>query len=175
LLKKDATFMLRRVKKHYYGDLHDEEFFMKSIVCIFGIGAVMLTSCENKAETGALVGAGVGIGAGALISPTPAGVLIGGAVGAVGGALIGAALDSADRDTLQRESPRTMNKIDRGEQLSMKDIERMSQAGITDDKIVGAIHSTGSVYHLSSSDVQELKDNGVSQRVIDFMLQTPYQ
>lgn len=148
---------------------------MRSILFFLGIGAVMVTGCENKAETGALVGAGVGIGAGALISPTPAGVLIGGAVGAIGGALIGAALDASDRETLQHESPRTMNKIDRGEQLSMRDIERMSQAGISDNKIIGAIHSTGSIYHLSTSDVQELKDNGVSQRVIDFMLQTPYR
>ncbi len=148
---------------------------MRSTLFIYVIGTIMVTSCENKAETGALVGAGVGIGAGALISPTPAGVLIGGAAGAIGGALIGAALDSSDRDTLRQESPRTMNKIDRGEQLSMKDIEKMSQAGISDDKIIGAIHSTGSVYHLSTSDVQELKDNGVSQRVVDYMLQTPYQ
>jgi hypothetical protein len=148
---------------------------MRATHFILGMVTIIATSCENKAETGALVGAGVGIGAGALISPTPAGVLIGGAVGAVGGALIGAALDSSDRAALQRESPRTMNKVDRGEQLSMKDVEKMSQAGLSDDKIIGAIHSTGSVYHLSSSEVQELKDNGVSQRVIDFMLQTPYQ
>lgn len=139
------------------------------------VSAVLLTACENKAETGALVGAGAGVAAGALISPTPAGVLIGGAVGAVGGALIGAALDSSDRNTLQQESPRTLNKIDSREQLSMRDIEKMSQAGISDDKIIGAISSTGSVYHLSTSDVQELRNSGVSQRVVDFMLQTPYQ
>jgi gas vesicle protein len=114
------------------------------------------------------------MGAGALISPTPAGVLIGGAVGAVGGALIGASLDSSDRDNVQRESPQTMRKIDRREQLSMRDIEKMSQAGISDDKIIGTIQSTGSVYRLSTSDIQELKDNGVHQRVIDYMLQTGY-
>jgi hypothetical protein len=133
-----------------------------------------MTSCETKAETGALVGAGVGAGAGALISPTPAGVLIGGAVGAVGGAVIGAALDSSDRQNIQQQSPQTMNKIDRREQLSMRDIEKMSNAGISDDKIIGTIQSTGSVYHLDTSDIQELKDNGVSQRVIDYMLQTGY-
>jgi hypothetical protein len=148
---------------------------MRSTFLILAIGTLVMASCENKAETGALVGAGAGIGAGALISPTPAGVLIGGAVGAVAGALIGAALDSSDREKLQRESPRTMNKINRGEQLSTADIVKMSQAGITDDKIIGAIHSTGSVYHLSSTDVQDLKYAGVSQRVIDFMLETPYQ
>ena len=149
---------------------------MRSSFLILAIGPILMTTgCENKAETGALVGAGVGMGAGALVSPTPAGVLVGGAVGAVGGALIGAALDSSDRDKLNSESPRTTRKIDRGEQLSTRDIEKMTQAGLSDDKIIGAINSTGSVYHLSASDVQELKNNGVSQRVIDYMLQTAYQ
>ena len=135
----------------------------------------MMTSCENKAETGALIGAGVGVGAGALISPTPAGALIGGAVGAVGGALIGAALDSSDRQAIQQQSPRTMRRINEGEQLSVSDIKKMSQAGISDDKIIGTIRSTGSVYHLNSSDVQDLKDAGVSQRVVDAMMQTAYE
>lgn len=134
-----------------------------------------MTGCENKAETGALVGAGVGVGAGALIGHSAGAALIGGAAGAVGGALIGAALDSSDRNKIQQQSPQTMNRINNGEQLSISDIEKMSQAGISDDKIVGVIQSTGSVYHLSASDVEELQNAGVSQRVIDYMLQTAYQ
>ncbi len=145
---------------------------MRSLILIPLI--IFIAGCESNAGTGALVGAGVGVGAGALISPTPAGVLIGGAVGAVGGAMIGAALDSSDRDNIQRNSPQTMNRIDRGEQLSIADIEKMSEAGIEDDKIIGAIHSTGSVYYLTAEDVEDLKAAGVSQRVIDFMLQTAY-
>jgi outer membrane lipoprotein SlyB len=148
---------------------------MRSALFICAIGTVILTSCENRAESGALIGAGTGVAAGALISPSPAGVLIGGAVGAIGGALIGAAIDSSDRSRLQQQSPQTMNRIDRRQQLSIRDIERMSQAGISDNKIINVISSTGSVYHLSTNDVIELKNNGVSQRVIDFMLQTPFQ
>jgi hypothetical protein len=147
---------------------------MRSVLAILVL-TTFLFSCESKAGTGALVGTGVGMGAGALISPTPQGILIGGAVGAVSGALIGAALDDSDRDRIRENSPKTMKKIDRGEQLSLKDIEKMSEAGISDDKIIGTIHSTGSVYHLSSSDIEELKNAGVSQRVIDYMLQTPYE
>jgi hypothetical protein len=145
---------------------------MRTAIFILTTGTLIISGCESKAGTGALVGTGVGMGAGALISPTPAGVLIGGAVGAVGGAMIGAALDDSDRDNIQRNSPQTMQKIDRGEQLSITDIEKMSKAGISDDKIIGTIHSTGSVYHLSYSDIEELKNAGVSQRVIDYMLQT---
>lgn len=115
------------------------------------------------------------MGAGALISPTPAGVLIGGAVGAAGGAAIGAAIDASDRKQIEEQSPQTLKRIDRGEQLSINDIKKMSQAGITDDKIIGTIHTTGSVYHLTSSDIQDLKNAGVSQRVIDYMLKTAYQ
>jgi uncharacterized membrane protein len=136
--------------------------------------AAAVVGCESKAGTGALVGTGVGMGAGALISPTPAGVLIGGAVGAVGGAIIGSALDANDKDNLQRNSPQTMRRIDSNKQLSIEDIKKMSKAGIADDKIIGTIQSTGSVYHLSSEEIESLKRAGVSQRVIDYMLQTSY-
>ena len=142
---------------------------------ILTLGIILLTGCQSDAGTGALVGAGLGVGTGALISPTPAGVLIGGAVGAAAGAAIGAALDSHDRENLEQSSPKTVKKIDRNQQLSLNDVEKMSEAGITDDKIIGTIHSTGSIYHLSSSDIEELKNAGVSQRVIDYMLQTAYQ
>jgi hypothetical protein len=148
---------------------------MRSTLLLSVATITFLASCQSNAGTGALIGAGAGMGAGALISPTPAGVLIGGAVGAAGGAAIGAAIDASDRKQIEQQSPQTMNRIDRGEQLSINDIKKMSQAGITDDKIIGTIHSTGSVYHLTTSDIQDLKAAGVSQRVIDYMLKTAYQ
>ncbi len=146
---------------------------MKSFTLI--LTSIALFSCESKAGTGALVGGGLGVGAGALISGTPQGALIGGAVGAVSGALIGAALDADDRRDLQQQSPQTLKRVDKGQQLSITDIEKMSQAGISDDKIIGTIQSTGSIYHLSSSDIAELKSAGVSQHVIDYMQQTANQ
>ncbi len=136
--------------------------------------AAILSSCESSAGTGALVGAGAGVGAGALISGTPQGALIGGAAGAAGGALIGAAVDSS-KDTSPQESPRKPSKEKSNGQLSIEDIKRMTQAGVTDDKIISTIQSTGSVFYLSSSDITDLKKAHVSQRVIDFMLQTPYE
>ncbi|MBS0604719.1 MAG: hypothetical protein JSS60_06755 [Verrucomicrobia bacterium] len=148
---------------------------MRFAILSLGIGAAALAGCESDAGTGAIVGAGLGAGTGALISPTAGGVLIGAGVGAATGAIVGAALDAHDRDNVQRSSPQTMKKIDHGEQLSIDDIKKMSEAGIADDKIIGTIQSTGSVYHLSSSDVKELKQDGVSQRVIDYMLQTAYE
>lgn len=134
---------------------------------ILALTAAALAGCESSAGTGALVGAGAGAGAGALISGTPQGALIGGAVGAAGGALIGSAVDSSS----ERKSPKEDNRA----QLTTNDIKRMVQAGVTDDKIISTIQSTGSVFYLSSTDIADLKKAHVSQRVIDFMVQTPYQ
>ncbi len=146
---------------------------MRTIHCSLLVISLILVGCESKAGTGSLVGAGIGVGAGALIGGG-GGALIGGAAGAVGGAIIGHILDEEDQENLQRSSPQTMRKINKEEQLSIRDIEKMSNAGISDDKIIGVIDSTGSTYRLTSSDVGQLKNAGVSQRVIDYMLQTGY-
>ena len=135
----------------------------------------MSMGCENKAGTGALVGAGGGAVTGALISHNASGALIGGAAGAVGGAIIGAALESSDRDSLQKQSPRTLNKIDNKEQLSVDDVKKMSKAGLSDNVIISQIQATNSVFYLSTADIIDLKNAGVSQRVIDYMIQTGNQ
>jgi hypothetical protein len=135
----------------------------------------VLAGCESKAGTGALVGAGVGVGAGALIGHSVGGAAIGAGAGAIGGALIGSALESGERDNLQEKSPHTLDRIDQETQLSLDDIKSMSQAGISDDKIISTIHSTGSIYYLSPADEQDLKNAGVSAHVINYMKQTAYQ
>lgn len=63
----------------------------------------------------------------------------------------------------------------KSKQLSIDDIKRMTQTGVSDDKIISRIRSTGSIFYLSSSDIDDLKKSGVSQRVIDYMMQTGYQ
>ncbi len=133
---------------------------------------LILTSCESKAGTGALAGAGVGAVGGALVTGTPTGALVGGAIGAATGAIVGAALDSSDRSKLDKESPQTVRKIDKGEQLSTGDIKKMSKAGISDDVIISQIDATKSVFTLSTADIVDLKKAGVSQRVINHMIQT---
>jgi outer membrane lipoprotein SlyB len=141
------------------------------IAYLIVIGA-LLSSCETKTQTGALAGAGIGATAGALISHDAGGALIGGALGAAGGALIGSALDAQDRQIMQQQSPNTLRRIDNGQPLSIQDIKDMSRAGIKDDVIISQIRATNSVYHLSSADIISLKEAGVSQRVINAMIQT---
>jgi hypothetical protein len=73
---------------------------------------------------------------------------------------------------MKQYAPRTADKIEHREQLSTRDIEQMSQAGLTDDKIIAVIRSTGSIFQLSSIEEENLRNAGVSQRVINYMQQT---
>lgn len=103
------------------------------------------------------------------------GILIGDAVRATTGTMIGASLDESDRSSLEKQSPRTLKKIDNGEQLSIDDIKKMTRAGISDDVIISQIAATKSVFYLSTADIVDLKKSGVSQRVINNMVQTGNQ
>lgn len=132
---------------------------------------LLLSACESNAGTGALVGGALGVGAGALVGGG-GGALIGGAAGAVGGAVIGAAMDDHDRKNLNRNSPNTLGKIDRGEQLSVQDVKNMSKSGLNDEVIINQIKATNSVFNLTSNQIIDLKKSGVSQSVINYMIET---
>ena len=133
---------------------------------------ILLTACETKTGTGALAGAGVGALAGGLIGGNATGALIGAGVGALAGGLIGAALDEQDRKIMEQNSPQTLQRIDNRQQLSIYDIEALSKNGINDDVIIGQIQNTKSVFYLTPEQIIELKDAGVSQRVIEYMVHT---
>ncbi|MBM3198034.1 MAG: hypothetical protein FJZ58_02105 [Chlamydiae bacterium] len=145
---------------------------MKALMISLSSLAVILSSCETKTQTGALTGAGVGALAGGLIGGNAVGAVIGGAVGAAGGALIGAALDAQDRDKLQQNAPSTLNKIDNVQQLGIQDVEAMASNGLSDEVIIAQIQNTHSTFQLTSEQIIELKNAGVSQHVIEYMIQT---
>jgi hypothetical protein len=56
--------------------------------------------------------------------------------------------------------------------LATADIIAMTKAGMTDEEIMRRIDETRSVFRLSSDDVVRLRNDGVSGRVIDYMLET---
>ncbi|HAZ15779.1 MAG: hypothetical protein A2Y28_03985 [Chlamydiae bacterium GWC2_50_10] len=154
---------------------------MKKIVMTLSAAAALLASCETKTGTGALagglIGAGAGAGIGAAVGGGP-GAAIGAGAGAAGGALIGgligSALDEQDRKNMEKNAPRTLKKIDNGEQLSIYDIKQMTNAGISDKVIISQIQATGSQFNLTSADIIDLKNAGVAQNVIDAMIQAGY-
>src|SRR5437867_3067443 len=56
--------------------------------------------------------------------------------------------------------------------LAQADIVSMTKAGVPDEEIIRRIDATRTVFHLGTEDVVRLRDEGVSSRVIDYMLET---
>ncbi len=137
---------------------------------LFGLFLIaILAGCSTNTGTGAIAGAGLGAITGGVAGGGQ-GAIIGGAVGAVAGGLIGAALDEQDRKVMERTSPRTVDRMERGEPLTLNDVIKLSQGGVNDSTILNYMQETESYYTLSQAQVRRLQDAGVSQRVIDFMV-----
>jgi outer membrane lipoprotein SlyB len=144
--------------------------------------AMLFAGCEypngepNYTGSGVLVGGGAGAITGAAIGGSRyggEGALLGAAVGAVAGGLIGNSMDRQEQERLREQAPQTYARLDQGQLLSVADIKALARAGINDDVIISQIRNTHTVYHLSAADIIDLRDAGVSNRVIDFMINTP--
>lgn len=133
---------------------------------VVSVAAALLTGCETSTQTGALVGGTTGALGGALIGKsiggrTTEGALLGGAIGALSGALVGKHIDEQTRARVQQGQP-----------LTLEDVKVLSRAGVEDHLIISQINATRTVYILNSAQIIDLKDAGVSQRVIDHMINT---
>jgi len=141
------------------------------------------TSCEtpsgnpDRTATGAVTGAAVGAGTGAIIGSATGnageGAAIGAGIGAVTGGIVGNAMDQQQRETLAKQNPQTLQRVQGGQPLTPADIKALARAGVSDDIIISQIRNTHTVYRLSTAEIIDLKDSGVSNRVIDFMINTP--
>lgn len=60
----------------------------------------------------------------------------------------------------------------RPQPLSQSDIISMTKAGVADEEILRRIDGTRTVFRLSSEDVIRLRNEGVSDRVVNYMLDT---
>ena len=132
-----------------------------------------LSSCTTNTGTGIITGACLGAGLGG-IKGGGGGALIGGAAGVIAGGLLGAILDYQDRRVIEQSSPRTLDRMDKGEPLTLNDVIKLSQGGVSDDTIIIYLRDTKSTYHLSQTQVRRLQDAGVSQRVINYMTELAY-
>src|ERR1700690_3116825 len=144
--------------------------------------AIVLAGCEypngdpNYTGTGALTGGTGGAGFGAGIGGNGHGgqdALIGAAVGAVAGGLIGHSMDQQQQERLRQQAPQTYARVDQGQPLSVADVKALAAAGVGDNVIISQIRNSHTVYHLSAADIIDLRNAGVSNPVIDFMINTP--
>lgn len=53
------------------------------------------------------------------------------------------------------------------------DIKALAKAGLSDEVIISQIRNSRAVYRLTTAEIIDLTESGVSQRVIDFMINTP--
>lgn len=141
----------------------------KSSVLVLAMAGTLFMGCESKTGTGVLVGGASGAAIGG-IAGGGTGALIGGAAGVIAGGLIGASLDNQDQKNLKRQSQQTYDRVDNGQQLSVKDVINMHKAGISDDKQIELIQKTNSKYVLNSYQIEQLRNAGVSERVINYMM-----
>jgi outer membrane lipoprotein SlyB len=147
---------------------------------LIGTSAVVLTGCVSPAArpdrtaTGALTGGAIGMASGALIGGRHPGegALIGTALGAVTGGLIGHSMDQEAQARLRAQAPQTYMRLDQGQPLSLGDVKALAAAKVGDDVIVSQIRNSRTVFHLSSADIIDLKNSGVDEKVIDFMINT---
>jgi hypothetical protein len=125
--------------------------------------------------SGALAGGATGAIAGSMAHGRGPAPLIGAAVGAVVGGLIGHGMDQAQEAQLRAQAPQTLQRVEQSQPLTVADIKALSKAGISDDLIISQIRNSRTVYHFSTAGIVDLKNAGVSERVIDFMLNTSTQ
>jgi len=144
--------------------------------------AVILTGCQNPDGTqnntgsGALIGGALGALTGVAIGGHSHGgqdALIGAAAGALAGGLIGNSMDREQEARLKSQAPQTYVKVDQGQPLSLADVKALAKAGISEDVIVSQIKSSRTVFHLSAADIIELRDAGVTDKVVNYMINTP--
>ncbi|MGH7954064.1 MAG: YXWGXW repeat-containing protein, partial [Limisphaerales bacterium] len=125
--------------------------------------------------SGALAGGAIGAASGAMLGGrnAGAGALIGGAIGAITGGLIGNSMDREQEERLREQAPQTYVRVEQHQPLATADVKALAQAKISDDVIIAQIRASHTVYHLSAADIIDLRNSGVSENVINFMINTP--
>jgi outer membrane lipoprotein SlyB len=129
----------------------------------------------DNTGTGILSGAAIGALTGAAIGGhRNAGpdALFGAAAGAIAGGLIGHAADQQQQARLQAQAPQTYVRVTQQQPLTVADVKAMVRAGIAEDVVINQIASTHTGFRLSSADIIDLRDSGVSDKIVNYMINT---
>jgi len=154
----------------------------KHIAQGFSIGALVLflMGCQSPyhadqgALFGGLTGAGVGAVVGNAVGNPAAGALLGAGVGTVTGAAVGSSLDDIEARNRAQIAAQMGSQIRPGV-VNVADVINMSRAGVSEPLIVTHIQHNGMATPVSASDLIVLKQQGVSDGVIQAMQAIPMQ
>jgi hypothetical protein len=125
----------------------------------------------NNTDKGALAGGAFGTAAGAVVGAAThhplLGAVVGGATGTAVGAVAGNAEDKAEARQKDAANAYALAQAQQAQQrLGIADIIGMTRSGQSDVIIINQIRTTRSTFQLTASDLDMLKQNGVSDRVI---------
>ncbi len=143
--------------------------FARHLTLLMTGGAVLtLAGCRNMgyADNAALVGSGIGAVMGAAVGDRSGnaggGALIGAATGAIAGGLIGTAEEAqAERDVALAQLAANQQPA-----LQNHDLIYMAQSGLAEEVIINAVHTRGGRFNLTPTGLVELRQSGVTDRVI---------
>jgi Glycine zipper/WXXGXW repeat (2 copies) len=137
-------------------------------------GCMTPTGEPDYTGSGALIGGASGATLGALADEGApgAGALIGGAAGVIAGGLIGHSMDQQAQAARSAPPPAYYNSPPATAAPSVEDVKAMTRAGVSEDVIIQQINNTHAVYHLDANAIIDLKNSGVSQKVIAAMINT---
>jgi len=124
---------------------------------------------KTRAVEGGVIGGVVGAAAGGIIGHQSGhggeGAGIGAAVGAITGAIIGSQIEKPAQTTAPVSTAQNPS------QMTIQQIIDLRKQGINEDVIIDRIRLTNSKFNLTAADINYLKQQGVSQKVIDAMQQ----
>jgi uncharacterized protein YcfJ len=137
--------------------------FYLSVILALVFVIVGCQSNTTRVGEGAGIGGAVGALAGTIIGYQSGhpfqGAAIGGAVGVGTGAVVGA----------QIKKPTQATQAQASTQITMQQIVDWSKSGVSSDEIISKIKAANPKYSLTADDISYLKNQGVSQRVIETM------
>jgi hypothetical protein len=159
--------------------MRTDQVIRASILGFMAAGWLVSVGCEHMSHTekgagiGAALGTAAGLGIGAATGNPRTGALIGGLAGGGLGALVGSDKDDQERrEVLQAQAASQAEAQLQQQRLGIFDVIRLSQAGHDDQVIINQIRTTGSTFQLTPSDLDHLKEQGVSPAVIAAMQTT---
>ncbi len=70
------------------------------------------------------------------------------------------------------QRPPQIQGSNQGQSIGVADVKALAKAGLNDDVILSHIRNSQAVYHLTTAEIIDLKNSGVSDKVIDVMINT---
>jgi hypothetical protein len=144
------------------------------VLLLLAVGCRSPYHADQGALFGGLTGAGVGAVVGNAVGSPAAGALLGAGVGTITGAAVGGSLDEIEARNRAQIAQQMGSQIRPGV-VSLADVINMSHAGVSEPLIVTHIQHNGMAAPVSSSDLITLKQQGVSDGVIQAMQAIPPQ